>query len=406
LPRRPPLSLSARERSRLSFATRAVHPPPPPSQPGEPLSPPLDLSSTYSFSDIDEFARASAHKVGFGYVYGRWANPTVDAFEEAVAELEGAEAAEAFATGMGAISGVFLALCRAGDRVVAARQLYGNTHSLLEDRLPAYGITADTFDVADHLAIEEALEGARLLYCETIGNPLVRVADLDGLAALARAADVPLVVDNTFASPYLCRPLEHGASVVIHSATKFLGGHHDLMGGVVCSDRETVDKLRGVGRDLGAILAPFSAWLALRGMATLALRVERACNSALALARALDSHPDVDVVHYPALAGDPSKALADVLLGGRGGGTLGFEIAGGRARAVRFQAALEVILPAASLGGHHSLIVHAASVTHTQLSPEALAAAEISEGFCRLSVGLEEPADLISDLERALQRSR
>jgi cystathionine beta-lyase/cystathionine gamma-synthase len=303
---------------------------------------------------------------------------------------------------MAAISAVFLALCRAGDVVVAARQLYGNTHSLLEDRLPAYGIRAETFDVADHAGMARALTGARLLYCETIGNPRVRVADLDTLGSLARAAGVPLVVDNTFASPYLCRPLEHGASIVIHSATKFLGGHFDLLGGVVCADPATVDRLRAVGRDFGATLAPLNAWLGLRGLATLPLRVERSCASALAVAEALHNHPEIDHVYYPALDGDSSKALSDSLLGGRGGGTLGFDVAGGRERARRFQGALRLILPAASLGGHRTLVVHAASVTHTQLGAVELEAAGISEGFCRLSVGLEDPADLIADLDEAL----
>jgi cystathionine beta-lyase/cystathionine gamma-synthase len=319
-----------------------------------------------------------------------------------VAELEGAELAEAFASGMAAISAVFLALCRAGDVVVAARQLYGNTHSLLEDRLPAYGIRAATFDVADHAGMASALDGARLLYCETIGNPSVRVADLDALGALAHAAGVPLIVDNTFASPYLCRPLEHGASVVIHSATKFLGGHYDLLGGVVCADHDTVDRLRAVGRDFGATLAPLNAWLGLRGLATLPLRVERSCASALAVAEALRRHPEIERVYYPALEGDASKPLADSLLEGRGGGTLGFDVVGGRERAKAFQGALRLILPAASLGGHRTLVVHAASVTHTQLGAAELEAAGISEGFCRLSIGLEDPADLIADLEGAL----
>ena len=352
---------------------------------------------------MNAFADASAQKVGAGYVYGRWANPTVDAFEAAVAELEGAEVAEAFASGMAAISSVFLALCRSGDKIVAARQLYGNTHSLLEQRLPGYGISSQTFDLADHAGMAAALEDARLIYCETIGNPRVQVADLDALAGLAQAADVPLVVDNTFASPYLCRPLEHGASIVIHSATKFLGGHHDLLGGVVCCDSGTVDRLRAVGRDFGATLAPLNAWLALRGMTTLPLRVERSCASALAVAEALARNSGVETVYYPALEGDSSRALADSLLGGRGGGTLGFDVAGGRARAQRFQAALTVVRPAASLGGHHSLIVHAASVTHTQLGADELLAAGISEGFCRLSIGLEDASDLIADLEAALE---
>ncbi len=303
---------------------------------------------------------------------------------------------------MAAITAIFLSLCSAGDHFVAARQLYGGTYDLMETRLPRYGISARVFDVADFDGIAKALQGARLLYCETIGNPRVRVADLDQLAALATEARVPFVVDNTFASPCLCRPLEHGASAVVHSATKFLGGHHDLLGGVVCGDGDFIRNLQDLGRDFGATLSPFNAWLAVRGLATVGLRVERSSDSALAVARSLERHAGVEAVHYPALEGDPDNVLADKLLGGRGGGVLGLEVAGGRQRAAHFQEALRLVTPAASLGGHHSLLVHAASVTHTQLSPEELESAGISEGFCRLSVGLEDPADIIADLLGAL----
>ena len=322
-----------------------------------------------------------------------------------MADLEGSEGAEALATGMAAISSVFLALCRSGDRVVSARQLYGGTHALLNDLLPRYGIEAQTFDVSDFDAIERALPGAKILYCETIGNPRVTVADIPRLAALADAAGAALVVDNTFASPLLCRPLEHGARVSVHSATKFIGGHHDLMGGVVCADDELLHQLREVTQELGPTLSPFNAWLALRGVATLSLRVERASANALAVARALQGHPHVEAVSYPALDGDVSQPLADKLLGGRGGAVVGFDIAGGRDRAARFQESLRLVTPAASLGGTHSLIVNAASVTHTQLSAEQLEAAGISEGFCRLSVGIEDPDDIVSDLEQALDAS-
>ena len=333
-------------------------------------------------------------------MYGRWANPTVDAFEAAVSDLEGSEAAEAFASGMAAIFATFLALCSPKDRIVAARQVYGGTHELLAHRLPSYGIEVEQFDVADLGAIEEAAPGATLLYCETIGNPRVVAADLHRLGTVAAAAGVPLMVDNTFASPIICRPLEFGASIVIHSATKYLGGHHDLIGGIVCTSNELIDPIRAVARDLGATLSPFDAWLALRGMQTLHLRVERSCSSALEVARFLDEHPGVSTVYYPTLG--PDLPIAESVLGGLGGGIVGFDVAGGREVARTFQDALRLIEPAASLGGTHSLIVHAASVTHTQLSPQELAAAGISEGFCRLSVGVEDVVDLIDDLDRAL----
>jgi cystathionine beta-lyase/cystathionine gamma-synthase len=373
-----------------------------PQQPGEPVAPVIDPSTTYAFEDADAFAAASAQRIGAGYVYTRWANPTIDAFEAAVADLEGTEEAEAFASGMAAISAVFLALCSAGDRVVATRQLYGNTHSLLTDRLPRYGIEAILADVDDLDSIARALPGARLLYCETIGNPAAAVADLAALASLAAAHEVPLVVDNTFASPVLCRPAAHGADLVLHSATKFIGGHHDLMGGIVCGTAELLEPVRAVARDLGPTLSPFNAWLALRGLATIHLRVERSSESALAVARFLADHPDIETVAYPVLT---QPELCERQLSGRGGGTLGFEVAGGRDRARHFQEELELIRPAASLGGTHSLIVHAASVTHTQLSDEELARVGISPGFCRLSIGLEDPDDLVADLDRALART-
>jgi cystathionine beta-lyase/cystathionine gamma-synthase len=380
-----------------------VHPPQIAPQPGEPIAPSLEVASTYAFADVGEFADASRAKFGSGYVYSRWSNRTLDALKAAVADIEGFTDAEVFASGMAAISTTLLALCSSGDRIVAARQLYGNSYALLASRLPRYGIETTFAEVNDFDAIEAALPGARMLYCETIGNPRVVAADLERLGALARAADVPLVVDNTFASPVLCRPREFGASIVIHSATKFLGGHHDLLGGVVCAEPSLLGPIRSAAIDLGPSLAPFNAWLVLRGMQTLPLRVERSSSTALQVARWLAQHAEIENVYYPALDGDESYDIAQRCLGGVGGGTMGFDLRGGRERAVPFQEALRIISPAASLGGTHSLIVHAASVTHTQLSSRELADAGISEGFCRLAIGLEDAADLIEDLEQALK---
>ena len=388
--------------SDLGFGTRAVHPRKPASQPGEPIAPVLDQSSTYSFTDSAEFARASADKTGAGYVYTRWGNPTLDALAEAIAYLEGTETAETYSSGMAAISGTLLALCSPGDRIVSSRQLYGGTHSLTTTLLPRFDIQTTKCDVDDYDAVKAALPGAKLLYCETIGNPAIRVADLGRWGELAADAGVPLVVDNTFASPVLCRPVEYGARIVVHSATKFIGGHHDLIGGVVCADAETIEQLRGLTRELGPTLAPFNAWLCLRGLQSIHLRVPRSSDTALDLARYLGSHPEIERVFYPALESNEDYEITKKILGGRGGGTLAFEVKGGRGRAARFQEKLRVIMAAASLGGSHSLIVHAASVTHTQLTEDELRAAGISPGFCRLSVGLEDPDDLIADLEQAL----
>jgi cystathionine beta-lyase/cystathionine gamma-synthase len=329
----------------------------------------------------------------------------VDAFATAVADLEGAEDGEAFASGMAAISSIFLTLCSSGDRIVAARQLYGGTYSILSHTLPRFGISTTFHDVSDLEAIEASCEGAKLLYCETIGNPIVEVADLLELGRIAERAGIPFVVDNTFASPILCRPAEYGATLVMHSATKFLGGHHDLTGGVITGSTEVLRPIRELTWELGPTLSPFSAWLALRGMSTLHLRVERSSMTAAEVAGFLAEREDVDSVNYPGLAGDPNHDLAMKLLGGRGGGTMGFSVAGGKERTTRFQDALRLVLPAASLGGTHSLIVHAASVTHTQLRAEELEAIGITEGFCRLSIGLEDPEDLIADIAQALDAS-
>lgn len=369
-----------------------------------PVAPPLDASSTYLFDDASEFAEASAARTGKGYVYARWANPTVDAFEAAVADLEGTEDAEAFASGMAAISAIFLALCSPGNRIVAARQLYGNTYSLLRDRLPSLGITTTFCDVDDYDALAAAVDAdTKLVYCETIGNPRIQVADLAQVGEIANAAGLPLVVDNTFASPVLCRPAELGAAYVVHSATKWIGGHHDLVGGIVCAGTDALDPLKKLARDIGPTLSPFTAWLALRGLSTIHLRVHRASQTAAALAQLLSMHPDIERLYYPTLG--PDAAIADRILGGWGGGIIGLEVRGGKERTRRFTQELELIGSAASLGGTHSLIVHSASVTHTQLSAQELAAAGISEGFCRLSVGIEDQEDLMLDLETALAKS-
>ena len=335
-------------------------------------------------------------------MYTRWANRTTDAFCTAMADLEGTEEAEAFSSGMAAISAAFLALCGPGDRIVSARQLYGGTHSLTAGLLPKFGIETTLCDVDDFDQIKVELQGAKLFYCETIGNPAIKVADLARLGELAQAAGVPMVVDNTFASPVLCRPAEYGATAILHSATKFIGGHHDLIGGVMCADTETIERVREWTRELGPTLAPFNAWLAMRGISTMPLRVRRASDTALEIARFLEQHPAIDAVYHPALDSSPDKERCERLLGGHGGGTLAFNVARGKAAAARSQDALTLIKPAASLGGTHSLIVHAASVTHTQLNDEELKSAGISPGFCRLSVGLEDAADLIADLDQAL----
>lgn len=367
-----------------------------------PLSPPIHQAATFAFEDMDEFAAVGQTKISGGYLYSRWANPTVDGLAETVASLEGAEATACFSSGMAAIHGVLVTLLGAGDHVVAATPLYGGTHALLAKVLPRLGVHATLVDVTDHDAVEAAFtERTRVLYAETIGNPSLPVADLDALAAIARAHGATFVVDATFTPPSILRPVEHGVDVSIHSATKYIGGHADVTAGVASGDAETIARIRHMQIDVGGILAPFEAWLCARGIQTLALRMDRICTNALAVARALEANPAVRRMIYPGLESHPQHALAAKLLGDRFGGMTGFEVDGlGAGRQVLER--VRITSPAASLGGTSTLIVHPASITHTQLSPEQRAAAGITDGLIRLSVGIEDADDLIADLEQAL----
>ena len=367
-----------------------------------PASPPLYQAATFIFDDIDDFASVAQTKISGGYLYSRWANPTVDALGTVVSSLEGAEATACFASGMGAIAGTLFSLLRSGDHIVAAAQLYGGTHGLFGTALARAGVSVTTADVSDHGAIDDAFTPAtKVLYCETIGNPTMNVADIDALAAIARAHDVAFVVDATFTPPVMLRPLEHGADLVCHSATKYLGGHGDVTGGVVSGDAERIAAIRHLAIDTGGQMAPFDAWLIARGVQTLVLRVERICQNALVLARALEDHPAVSRVLYPGLESHPDHALARKLLADRFGGMLAFDV-GDAAAGRRFLERVRIAAPAASLGGTKTLVVHPASVTHTQLTPEKRAAIGLTEGMVRVSVGIEDIDDLIADVEQAL----
>jgi len=367
-----------------------------------PASPPIYQSATFVFDDMDDFATVAGSKIEGGYLYSRWANPTVDALASLIASLEGASAAACFSSGMGAISSTLFSLVKNGDHVVAASQLYGGTHGLFNSALARAGVSVTTADVSDHHAIDGAFTPAtRVLYCETIGNPTMTVADLPALAAIARAHDATFVVDSTFTPPVMLRPLEHGADLVCHSATKYLGGHSDVTAGVVCGDAARIAAIRHLSIDTGGGLAPFDAWLVARGVQTLALRVERICSNALALARALEENPHVQSVLYPGLESSPDHALARKLLGDRFGGMLAFDV-GDMASGRRFLERVRVAAAAASLGGTKTLVVHPASVTHTQLTPEQRAEIGITDGMVRVSVGIEDVDDLFADFDQAL----
>jgi methionine-gamma-lyase len=389
---------------RRRFQTRTVHPhrPAPPEQPSSSM--PIFQSSTFRFETNEEFARAISFE-GPGYVYSRgYGNPTVDAFQSAMADLEESESAMGFASGMAAISSLFLTVAKAGSRIVAGTALYGGSVSLLRNILPRFGIEATFVDPTDLDQVADALPGADLFYCETIVNPTTTVPDLAALAGLCHDAGVLSAVDNTFASPYLCNPVALGFDLALHSATKYIGGHADLIGGVACTNEELFRRLRDTVIDLGGTMQPLEAWLCLRGLATLSLRMEHHCASAGRLAETLAAHPAVERVHYPGLASHPQHELAERQLR-RPGGTLAFEVAGGLDAGSRVTEALELGWIAGSLGSLMTLVAHPASTTHRQLDPDARRAAGIGDGLIRVAVGLEDPDDLTEDFTRALEKA-
>jgi cystathionine beta-lyase/cystathionine gamma-synthase len=385
-------------------ATRAVHSPWLGEPRQQPASVPIYQTSLWRFESSEQFARIINDQEA-GYVYGRgYGNPTVAAFESAVADLEGTPAAFAFDSGMAAVHTTLTALAGCGDSVVASPHVYGGTYSLFTKVLPRYGISVRLVDDHDLAAVTAALDGASALYVETISNPILAVPDLPALGQLCRRAGVPCVVDNTIASPYLCNPASFGFGYVLHSATKYIGGHSDLIGGIVCTDGAGRELLKTAAIDQGGAMQPMEAWLCLRGLQTLPLRMERQVQTAGALAQWLTGQAQIKEVHYPGLDRHPDHRGAQGHLRGFGG-MICFEHAGGLAGARGLCDALELVWIAGSLGGAHSLVAHPASTTHRQLDAQARQAAGISDGLIRMSVGLEDLADLVADFEQAFRRT-
>lgn len=391
--------------------TRAVHSPAPPA-PGQPVGLPVYRTASFSFDTAEDYAEVLAGRRP-GYAYSRVANPTADAFAAAVAALEGVGVAEdvvgePFASGMAAISTTLLACTSAGAHVVAPREVYGGTYSVLQHVLTRFGVEVDFVDTTDPDAVRAALRPATtVIWAETLANPTMTVADLPGLFAVARQAGIPLAVDSTFASPALCRPLEWGADLVVHSATKYIGGHSDVTGGVVVGRPELVAKVHAFRTELGGALAPDDAFLLHRGLATLPLRMARQCSSALSLAEALVDHPQVVRVDYPGLPSSRDHALARKLFdagpeGTRFGAIVTVTPRGGVEAGMRLCDGLRLVEIATSLAGVRSKVSHVASTTHRQLDEAALAAAGIGPSAVRVSVGLEDVEDLVEDLVQAL----
>jgi cystathionine beta-lyase/cystathionine gamma-synthase len=392
--------------------TRAVHLPPPPVPRQSPLGTPVYRSATFAFDTSQEYADVLADRAP-GYTYSRVDNPTSDAFAEAVAALEGARAGggvagQAFASGMAAISAVLLAFTHAGAHVVAPAAAYGGTYGLLTELMSRFGVRTDFVDMTDLAKVRAAIRPeTRVVWAETLANPTMAVADLPALAEAAHEAGALLVVDSTFATPVVCRPLEHGADLVVHSATKYIGGHSDSTGGVVVGRTGLIGPVRAIRIHTGGMLAPDEAFLLRRGLQTLPLRVRRQCDTAALLAAAVARHPAVARVDYPGLPGHPGHETARRLFdagpeGTRFGAIVTITPRGGPAAGMALADGLRLATVATSLGGTHTLAGHIASTTHRQMDARALAAAGIDPGAVRFSIGLEDADDLIVDVNNAL----
>ena len=369
----------------------------------QPDAVPIYQAVTFSAASAAELADVLGDRQP-GYSYSRVDNPTSQALADAIAEVEGAEAAYVFATGMAAIHAAFASVLRAGDHIVASRQLYGSVRHLIDNLFRRFGVEATFVDITDAAAVEAAFTPrTRLLHFETIANPTLAVADVPALVEIGHRHGALVSVDNTFASPYLCRPAELGADLVVEALTKWIGGHSDVLGGSVAGRRELIAEVRWTQIDTGGGLAPFSAFLVLRGLETLHVRMDRHAQTALALARRIEASGMASAVWYPGLDTHPQSAVAHRLLRS-GGGMLCFDV-GDRRSAETLLDALTLLPRTASLGSVRTIAVHPASTTHRQLDAAALVAAGIPQGLIRVSVGLEDEAGLLADFDQALRAS-
>ena len=368
------------------------------------LAPPIQPSVTWAAHDAAEFADM-ASRPRHQRFYTRYGNPTHERAAHLIATLEGAQAALMTASGMGAISAVAIGLLKAGDLAVCQTSHYMGTTKLFTEVLPRFGVRTQVVEQADTEALVAAVgDGARLVMVETPVNPTMAITDLAAVARAARAAGAISVADNTFASPINQRPLAHGIDLVVHSATKYLGGHHDLVAGAVAGNAELVERVWDAAIVLGATLGAFDAWLLLRGLRTLPMRVARANENAMAVAQYLERHPMVEAVHYPGLESHPQHALAAAQMSGFGG-VLSVQIRGGYEPAARFVSRLRLFTNAVSLGGIESLAVHAAAMWAGTLDDEQMAAAGVVPNLVRLACGIEATEDLLEDLGQALDEA-
>jgi O-acetylhomoserine (thiol)-lyase len=401
---------------------------------------PIYQTTSYAFDDTQHGADLFDLKVP-GNIYTRIMNPTTAVLEQRVAAMEGGVGALGVASGMAAVTYAIMTIAEAGDNIVTTSTLYGGTYNLFAHTLPRYGIQVRFADYRDHAAMGRLIDDkTKAVFCESIGNPAANVVDMGALAEVAHAHGVPLIVDNTVPTPYLCRPFEHGADIIVHALTKYMGGHGTSIGGVIVDSGRfpwTEHKARFIRlnepdpsyhgvvyvealgpaafigrarvvplRNTGAAISPFNSFLILQGIETLPVRMDRHCENALKAATYLQGHPQVAWVNYPALPDSPAKPLVDKYMGGRGSSILSFGIKGGREAGAKFIDALQLIVRLVNIGDAKSLACHPATTTHRQLSPEELARAGVSEDLVRLSIGIEHIDDILADLEQALAAAK
>jgi len=389
--------------SNLGFATRAIHAGTTPDQYGA-LVPPVYMTSTFAFDTVEQGAAMFEGELA-GHFYSRVSNPTVDILERRFAALEGAEAALGFASGMGGITSTLWTLLSSGDEIIADETLYGCTFAFMEHGLTRFGIKVKYVDLQNVEAFAAAISPAtKLVYFETPANPNMRLVDIEAICKIARKNALISIVDNTYSTPYLTRPIEMGADLVVHSATKYLGGHGDLIAGLVAGSAELMLRIRVEGlKDMtGAVMAPLTAHQIMRGMKTLELRMDRHCATAMMIAQALDAHSAVAHVFYPGLETSPDHGLAKRQMADFGG-MIAFELKGGIEAGRIMMNALSLVKRAVSLGDPDSLIQHPASMTHATYTPLERAQHGITDGLIRMSVGLETPDDILADILTGLE---
>ncbi|MEM1536533.1 MAG: aminotransferase class I/II-fold pyridoxal phosphate-dependent enzyme [Candidatus Bathyarchaeia archaeon] len=386
----------------LGFSTKAVRGGEKPDALGA-VSTPIYETSVFAFMSTKRLIDVISERAE-GYIYTRFDNPTVRAVEEKMAVLEDAEDAAAFSSGMAAITTTILTLTSKGDHIIASMDLYGGTLTFFQEVLPRFGVEVSLVDASNLGEVEKALQSnTRVIYVETPTNPTLKIVDLRGLAAIARKRRITTVVDSTLASPYNLQPLNFGTDIVVHSATKYLGGHNDLTAGIVCGSKEFIQKLKRTRKILGGTLDPIAAWLLLRGLKTLAVRMEKHNQNGMQVAQFLAEHPKIAKVYYPGLPSHPQHELARKQMRGYGG-VVSFEIKGDFEKTMRFIENLKLCLLAASLGGTETLATQPATSSHYFITPEQRQKLGITDQLVRLALGIEDAEDIIADLKQALEK--